>query len=204
MQPVEEWEQSDDPRVAASFAGANVLAFAASEQFGLQDLLGPDARPGAALPGRRASSSGSAANPGHPSRSPSARCRSGSCSGSPCSSPRRGLNENVTGCSAFGSSTSAALNGRPARERNPVSSPCPALDTSTRTISSVICRPAMDFQTTNPQPGSSRDSRSSSRSPCGSRSTFPDRSADTRCRHRAAGNGFAPRAAPARARPGHG
>jgi hypothetical protein len=40
LQPVEEWEQSDDPRVAASFAGANVLAFAASEQFGLQDLLG--------------------------------------------------------------------------------------------------------------------------------------------------------------------
>jgi hypothetical protein len=38
--PVEEWEQPDDPRVAASLAGANVLAFAASERFGLQDLLG--------------------------------------------------------------------------------------------------------------------------------------------------------------------
>jgi hypothetical protein len=37
---VEEWEQPDDPRVAASLAGVNVLAFAASEQFGLQDLLG--------------------------------------------------------------------------------------------------------------------------------------------------------------------
>ena len=39
-QPVEEWEQSDDPRVAASFAGANVLAFAAAETFDLVDLLG--------------------------------------------------------------------------------------------------------------------------------------------------------------------
>ncbi len=38
--PVEEWEQPDDPRVAVSLAGANALAFAASEQFGLQDLLG--------------------------------------------------------------------------------------------------------------------------------------------------------------------
>jgi hypothetical protein len=39
-EPVEEWEQSDDPRVAASLAGANVLAFAAAEQFDLEDLLG--------------------------------------------------------------------------------------------------------------------------------------------------------------------
>jgi hypothetical protein len=39
-QAAEEWEQPDDPRVAASFAGANVLAFAAAEQFQLQDLLG--------------------------------------------------------------------------------------------------------------------------------------------------------------------
>jgi hypothetical protein len=37
---VEEWEQPDDPRVAVSLAGANVLAFAAAEQFALQDLLG--------------------------------------------------------------------------------------------------------------------------------------------------------------------
>ena len=29
-EPVEEWEQADDPRVAASLAGANVLAFAAA------------------------------------------------------------------------------------------------------------------------------------------------------------------------------
>jgi hypothetical protein len=39
-QPAEEWEQSDDPRVAASLAGANVLAFTAAEAFGLVDLLG--------------------------------------------------------------------------------------------------------------------------------------------------------------------
>jgi hypothetical protein len=39
-QPAEEWEQPDDPRVAASFAGVNVLAFAAAEQFDLEDLLG--------------------------------------------------------------------------------------------------------------------------------------------------------------------
>lgn len=37
---MEEWEQPDDPRFGASLAGANVLAFAAAEQFGLQDLLG--------------------------------------------------------------------------------------------------------------------------------------------------------------------
>ncbi len=40
VQPAEEWEQPDDPRVAASFAGANVLAFAAAEGFDLEDLLG--------------------------------------------------------------------------------------------------------------------------------------------------------------------
>jgi hypothetical protein len=39
-QPAEEWEQADDPRIAASFAGANVLAFVAAETFGLMDLLG--------------------------------------------------------------------------------------------------------------------------------------------------------------------
>jgi hypothetical protein len=39
-QPVEEWEQRDDPRVPASLAGANVLAFAAAETFDLVDLLG--------------------------------------------------------------------------------------------------------------------------------------------------------------------
>jgi hypothetical protein len=39
-QPAEEWEQADDPRIAASLAGANVLAFAAAETFGLMDLLG--------------------------------------------------------------------------------------------------------------------------------------------------------------------
>jgi hypothetical protein len=39
-QPAEEWEQSDDPRVAAMLAGTNVLAFAAAEAFGLVDLLG--------------------------------------------------------------------------------------------------------------------------------------------------------------------
>jgi hypothetical protein len=39
-QPTEEWEQDDDPRIAASFAGVNVLAFAAAETFGLMDLLG--------------------------------------------------------------------------------------------------------------------------------------------------------------------
>jgi hypothetical protein len=39
-QAAEEWEQSDDPRVAASLAGANVLAFAAADAFGLVDLLG--------------------------------------------------------------------------------------------------------------------------------------------------------------------
>jgi hypothetical protein len=38
--PTEEWEQADDPRIAASFAGANLLAFAAAETFGLMDLLG--------------------------------------------------------------------------------------------------------------------------------------------------------------------
>lgn len=39
-QPAEEWEQADDPRISASLAGANVLAFAAAETFGLMDLLG--------------------------------------------------------------------------------------------------------------------------------------------------------------------
>jgi hypothetical protein len=39
-QPAEEWEQSDDPRVAASLSGANVFAFAAAESFDLMDLLG--------------------------------------------------------------------------------------------------------------------------------------------------------------------
>jgi hypothetical protein len=39
-QPVEEWEQADDPRLAASLAAANVLAFGAAEQFNLEDLLG--------------------------------------------------------------------------------------------------------------------------------------------------------------------
>ena len=39
-QPAEEWEQADDPRVAASLAGANVLAFAAADAFDLLDLLG--------------------------------------------------------------------------------------------------------------------------------------------------------------------
>jgi hypothetical protein len=39
-QPVEEWEQADDPRLAAALAGANVLAFAAAETFDLMDLLG--------------------------------------------------------------------------------------------------------------------------------------------------------------------
>jgi len=39
-QPAEEWEQPDDPRVAASLAGANVMAFAAAERFDLVDLLG--------------------------------------------------------------------------------------------------------------------------------------------------------------------
>jgi hypothetical protein len=39
-QPVEEWEQADDPRLAAALAGANVLAFAAAKAFDLMDLLG--------------------------------------------------------------------------------------------------------------------------------------------------------------------
>ena len=38
--PVEEWEQPDDPRVAAGLASGNVLAFTAAESFGLMDLLG--------------------------------------------------------------------------------------------------------------------------------------------------------------------
>ncbi len=39
-QPAEEWEQADDPRVAAGLAGANVLVFAAARAFDLLDLLG--------------------------------------------------------------------------------------------------------------------------------------------------------------------
>jgi len=39
-QPAEEWEQPDDPRLAASLAGANALAFLAADAFGLMDLIG--------------------------------------------------------------------------------------------------------------------------------------------------------------------
>ena len=63
----------------------------------------------------------------------------------------------MTGCSACGSSTSIALNGFPARERNPGSSRVRPFATSSRTISSVIGLPAIVFQITNPQPGSSGD-----------------------------------------------
>ncbi len=39
-EPTEEWEQRDDPRVAAVFAGVNLLAFLAAQLLGLTDVLG--------------------------------------------------------------------------------------------------------------------------------------------------------------------
>ena len=38
--PTEEWEQRDDPRVAAVLAGVNLLAFLAAQLLGLTDVLG--------------------------------------------------------------------------------------------------------------------------------------------------------------------
>jgi hypothetical protein len=39
-QPIEEWEQRDDPRIAALIAGVNVLAFLVAQLLGLTDLIG--------------------------------------------------------------------------------------------------------------------------------------------------------------------